>query len=358
MKKKTILWVLLFIAIVVGGYFIYLNTKTKTSEKETIKIGAVLPLTGKAAFVGNMAKEGLLFAESYINDSILQGTDKQIKIILEDGEGNPTTSLSALNKLLDKDNCKIIFSIISPVDLSILPIQDKRQFLFISHASHPKLSNVNNLVFRHSQTVEQEFEIIDKAIKQDWNNSAYVYINDDYGVSFKGLIKQKSNKYFEYAIDANEGVNKSVIEKIVNKNPKYFVLNGSSPILSQVIKALKEKGYKGEIYTCLGFAATGGMNQKFSGTSLYCLDFNLDIQSSNISQAFEKKYSSKFTPNQIIFFNSALLIGNAIKEGNTTPIDISKFIKNFKEFNGVDEKMIIKLNNDILPPITIKKYEN
>ena len=358
MKKKTVLWVLLVIAIVVGGYFIWENNKVKISEKETIKIGAVLPLTGKAAFVGNMAKEGLLFAESYINDSILQGTNKQIKIILEDGEGNPTTSLSALNKLLDRDNCKIIFSIISPVDLSILPIQEKRKFIFISHASHPKLSNVNDLVFRHSQTVEQEFEIIDKAIKQDWNNSAYVYINDDYGVSFKSLIKQKNNNYIEYAIDANEGVNKSVIEKIVNKNPKYFVLNGSSPILTQVIKALKEKGYKGEIYTCLGFAATGGMSQNLRGFSINCVDFDLNMQSSNISKAFEKKYNSKFEPNQIIFFNSALLIGTAVKEGNTSPIAISKFIKNFKEFNGVDEKMIIRLSNDILPPITIKKYEN
>ena len=356
MNRKSLLWILLAIAVVIGCFFLLKNKEPDISQKKIVKIGAILPLTGKAAVVGNMARDGLLFAQIYINDSILQKTNKKIEIIIEDGEGSPTKSLSALNKLLIRHNCNIVFSIISPVDLSILTIQKKQKFLFISHASHPRLSNVNNLVFRHSQTVEQEFKVIDKAIGQDWNEVAYIYVNDDYGTSFNNLIKQNnSNHYSEIAINSNEGVNKSVIDKMLNRKPKYIVLNGSTPILMQVINALKEKAFKGEIYLCLGFAATGGMTQDLSGLSINCIDFNLETQSNNISEAFEANFHSKFGPNQIIFFNSALLIGNAIREGYVMPTNIAGYIKSLKEFKGVNERIVISATNDILPPIMLKK---
>lgn len=354
MKKKYFV-ICIGIALIIGICIWISQRANNSSDVETIRIGAILPLTGKAAGVGNPAKEGLIAAQTYINDSILYNTKEKVEIIIEDGEGLPAKSLSALNKLTTNDNCNIIFSIVSPVDLSILPIQKKEKFLFFSHASHPKLSNVDDLVFRHSQTVEQEYKLISKAIAKDWTNAAYIYANDDYGVSFNNLIRTGTNTIIEYAINPSDVVNKTIIEKIVGSNPKYIVLNGSTPILMPVITTLKEKGYKGDVYACLGFTATGGIEQDLRGLSIYCVDFNLDHNNGSISQDFEKKYHKVFGTNQTIFFNSALLVGVAIKNGNVNPQSIADYIKGLKVFKGISETLTINDNNDILPPIVIKK---
>lgn len=359
MKKKTIWAFLLLFLIALCVALVFINRRSNGSnEKNVVRIGAVLPLTGKAAGVGTPAKEGLMLAEQYINDSILKDSNVRIEIYCEDGEGIPAKSLSALNKLRTHEKCNIVFSIVSAVDLSIVPLQSRQHFLFISHASHPQLSNVNDFVFRHSQTVEQEFNLIDNAINGDWENTSYIYSNDDYGVSFGKLIKDRQSNLNEYAIDPNDVINKAVIDKILKSNPKNIVINGNAPTLMPVVNALKDKMFKGNLYACMGFAATGGISQDLGDLNLYYVDFTMnDIAGNNDLKTFRSLFGESMGANQIIFFNSALLIGKAIKEGNNTPEMISKYLKKVKTFDGVSEKISINDSNDILPPISLINFK-
>lgn len=356
MKKKSIIIALAAIALLAGLAYCINLKKSLVPQNEKVRIGAVLPLTGKAAGVGNPAKEGLLLAEQYINDSILQKSKLSIEIFFEDGEGVPAKSISALNKLRTKDKCDIIFSIVSAVDLSILPIQSKENFLFFSHASHPQISNVNDMVFRHSQTVEQEFELIDRAIDGNWKAAAYIYSNDDYGVSFGNLVKKKNPNVDEYAINPNDVINKTVIDKILLGKPQHIIINGNAPTLMPVVNTIKDKMYKGDIYACMGFAATGGINQDLGGLNIYYIDFCMnDPANGDDLKTFRSIYGESMGANQIIFFNSALLIGTAVNNGCYTPEEISKYLKSVKTFDGFSESITINEHNDILPPIKLIK---
>jgi len=118
-------------------------------KRDIVRIGAVLPLSGNLAQLGESGKTGLLLAEEYINS---KHDNKKIKFIFEDGKANPTASINAANKLITLDKIDIVFSIISAVELSIVPIQEKERFLMFSHSSHPQLSGINDLFFRQSQT--------------------------------------------------------------------------------------------------------------------------------------------------------------------------------------------------------------
>lgn len=356
MKKNSIFIALVAIAILAGLAY-YINIKNNAGPKnEIVRIGAVLPLTGKAAGVGTPSKEGLMIAEQFINDSILKDSNISIELFIEDGEGVPAKSISALNKLRTQDKCDIIFSIVSAVDLSIIPIQSKEKFLFFSHASHPQISNVNDLVFRHSQTVEQEFDLIDKAIDDNWKDAAYIYSNDDYGVSFGNLVKEKCSKINEYAINPNDVINKTVLDKILLDKPQYIIINGNAPTLMPVVNALKDKMYSGNIYACMGFAATGGINQDLRELNMYYIDFSMNDPTTNGDlNTFRSMFGESMGANQIIFFNSALLIGTAVNNGCYTPEEISKYLKDVKTFDGISESITINEHNDILPPIKLIK---
>lgn len=359
-NRKALLGLVLVALVAVVGYFVW-NKQDKHSSEQvtTVNIGAILPLTGQAAGVGQSAREGLLLAEKYINDKVLIGKDYKIRFVIEDGEGRPAKSLSALNKLLSSEECEIILSMISPVDLSILPIQKQKNFLLVSHASHPALSGVNELVFRHSQVVAQEYALFESSIDGDWEHAAYIYINDDYGTALSNLIKEKHSTIAlnEYSINSNEGVNKAAIDKLLKSSPKHIILNGSAPLLTQVISTLSTNGYQGKIYASLGFVATGG-DVTLKGLTNY-IDFDLDLSSADLSQRLGLVDASyDYNPTHLIFLNTTLWISEAIKSGNITPKEIAQYIRGMKTFVGIGETITLSQDNDMLLPIEMKGTPN
>lgn len=349
MKKTRLLFILI-------TFFAFTGCQFRQNQKNEVKISAILPLTGNASIVGEKAKDALLFSESFFNDSLLKNSKYKIKIVIEDGAGIPATSISALNKLLSIDKAEIVLSIMSPVDLAIIPIQKEKLFLFISHATHPKLSGINELVFRHSPTVEQEFELLKKTISIKSEEVILIYNNDDYGVALKELFNQNLNQISVFSLETNAATQKILTQKVLLKDPRDIILCGNAKILQPQIKALKESGFKGTIYTTLGYAATGGLDFFKDDKSIASIDFS-QLEKTNdfqkISDSFKTKYKRNMSSTEIVFFNSVYMLVRAISENRTTPNDISNYINEKKYFNGFGEQIIVNEKNDILPKIEI-----
>lgn len=70
--------------------------------QEVISIGAVLPLTGPSATVGEDIRRGVMMGVDKVNE---QGgvLGKKLNVIVEDSGNNPTTALSAARKLANVD---------------------------------------------------------------------------------------------------------------------------------------------------------------------------------------------------------------------------------------------------------------
>lgn len=97
----------LFLAFVLVGAGCAQIGGTKNSG-ETIKVGAILPLTGPTASFGQRLKGGLEIAAEEINSN--GGVnDKKIEVIYEDGKNKNKESVSAFKKLTEVDNVDYIF---------------------------------------------------------------------------------------------------------------------------------------------------------------------------------------------------------------------------------------------------------
>lgn len=76
--------------------------KSALADDQSIKIGALLVLTGQYAMQGNAFREGIELAEDFINESGgIQG--KKLKVIIEDTVNDPKKALSAAKKLASID---------------------------------------------------------------------------------------------------------------------------------------------------------------------------------------------------------------------------------------------------------------
>lgn len=91
---KKINYLLLFIILFFGC-----TPKNKTIEKNIIKIGAILPLTGSASELALQHKKGLDFAIKELNRKY-KDKEYTFKLILEDDQNDPKKSVAGLIPIL------------------------------------------------------------------------------------------------------------------------------------------------------------------------------------------------------------------------------------------------------------------
>ena len=120
----------LCLSLVVGG------CSGPAPEPRTVRVGAVLPLTGAYAFFGVSIRDALLMAQR----SLGEHRRFRVQLIFEDGQLDPSASLKATLKLLDVDKVDAIFSFNSGIGNLISPLADKRRIVHIAIASDPKVA--------------------------------------------------------------------------------------------------------------------------------------------------------------------------------------------------------------------------
>ncbi len=82
------------------------NGGSTSASGDTIKIGAIGPLSGAASTYGISVKEGAQLLEKEVNAAGgING--KKIQFIFEDDQAEPNSSMQAFNKLVDKNKVPV-----------------------------------------------------------------------------------------------------------------------------------------------------------------------------------------------------------------------------------------------------------
>jgi len=88
------------------------------ASAETIRFGAILPLTGPGALIGTQQMRGLQFAMDKANAAGGVRGNK-IEILFEDNQAKPDQSILSFNKLVDLQHVPLIFSAYSGPSLAM-----------------------------------------------------------------------------------------------------------------------------------------------------------------------------------------------------------------------------------------------
>ncbi|HAW49781.1 TPA: hypothetical protein DCX16_02365 [bacterium] len=363
MKKN--IWIVIGV-VVIGLAIVLVITQIRKEPKE-IKIGAILPLTGPSALLGEMAQNGLLLAEKDINqkDGI---NGRPLKLIFEDGQADPKTSISAFRKLIDIENVKVVFVTHSSVGLALAPIADKEKVVLLVHASHPKITGISPYIFRHSNVAEQESEVIAQFVSEKLNakRTAIAVMDDDYGMVFKETLEKViSTQYKDTSLvksivyESTEIDFKTVAQKLLDGKPDVVLIAGLGSGVGILIKRLKEYRYKGDIVITLGAIMTGAFESAAdAGKEVYYVTLDIDEKSERyeeLDKKYKDLYKSSLSAGPLVFYNSLMLISEAIKSMGNKPENISQFIANLSSFDGIGEKMDILRKYDIVPKLKVVK---
>jgi branched-chain amino acid transport system substrate-binding protein len=243
MKERKSLISLIGLLIICCLITVSIISCAKKKEPETIKIGAILPLTGPAASFGQYVKEGIDLAVEEIN----KNRSKKFRVIYEDSKGQPQQAVFAYHKLVTKD-VKIVIAALSSVASAISSLAEKTNVIQIYvDVVKPGVTD-GKYRFRFYPEASQTAGFLASFAYNFLRakTSAILMINDDYGQSSFNAFKQRFEKLggkviFSEIYEINQSDFKNIVLKINNlkQKPDVIYVNGYGLSFVNAIKTLK-----------------------------------------------------------------------------------------------------------------------
>lgn len=365
-RKNIFGWVsFLVILSLTVGFFSFQSYAKK--EPEVYKIGAILPLTGSAAFYAEWGKKGIDLAVDEINASGgING--KKIEIVYGDSKNDPKEGVSWMNKFA-MEKLPIVVSAMTGVSFSVLPVAEKnRTVLFMTIVTHPEAADKSEWAFRHyvnkGKAAQRMAQFVREKLKLE--RLGILFINDEGGLGEKNALKSKFEE-MGGKIVAEESFEKTASDvrgqllKLSNAKPEAIYVSGYGKIYGLALKQAKELKLDEQILA--SYEPLYKTTQELAGDALEGVIFTSPyFEKENPTAAkfmddYKSKYDAEPELDAAFGYDVVYLISDALKKGGYNSQKIKKHLLGIKDFQSAVGKINILPNGDSQIPIKIKKIE-
>ena len=327
------------------------------NKQEVVRIGAVLPMTGPVAYLGQVLKEG---HEWKIEE--LKNEGFNIDYIVEDSQSNPKEAVNAFNNLVNFKDVTIVITSLSSVSMSLKPLTEEKEILLWSVAAHPEITENSEFVLRHSNIAPDDARVLAEAMnKNDFQSVGILYQQDDWGILLKDKLKNRlsdeDKKVYSEPIDHTASDFRTQINKIMINEPDILLFLAAGPSSALLVKQAREMNYNGLIYSSVGLILTPNAAD-LAGDAL----IGTYYQTYEVNEKFNSDYQKRFSKEPSVFgyvgYTDIELIAYAIQETDSTDSrEIVDFIKDLKSFKGKYEELEISEQGDMIVPSVVKLWE-
>lgn len=375
MKKKLLTWIIGVVIVVLIAFGLTIGQKSHSSkEPEVIKIGAILPLTGNLAFMGEYEKKGMLIAEEYINNFKI--ISKKIKIVFGDSKGNPQEGVNEANKMINIEKIKFLITSTTGVSRSVMGLLKDKNFLLLAFCMDPSIHKENRYIVRLYYGMEQEANIILHYFEQIKNKErdklkygiGILHVQHagaeqqvrDYLLPGLGKLGIKVNYVETYQFNQKDF--KVAVTKLKEKKIKYLVIIGYGFVYPQIFNALEEYNLLHNITIIGGWGFIAQRNiPPVQLKDVIVAVPEYIFEKNEIAQKFEELYYKKF--NQYPNFDAALafeniyLLAKAIEEKGEEIDKIALFLKD-KKIKGVLGECYLDKDGGLFIPMCLAKFDD
>jgi len=240
------------------------QAEAQGAKSKMVRIGAILPLTGNAAFLGQEERKGIEAISELLSE---QGI--QLDIRYEDSRNSAREGIAAYQKLSTFDKVDGIIvahsGVCAPISefLSSQGVGQKDYPLTIGTIVASKEITKNNNIFIRaypSGLDEARAMAIYAGKKLAIPSAAILYQNDDYGLDGRDGFSLESSSFnikvfrsVPFSKDSSD--QRPVVAQAIEGNPSGLYLVGNTPAFAACVRLLREAGYKGYILAAGGMSA-------------------------------------------------------------------------------------------------------
>jgi len=323
--------------------------------KSVYKIGGIFSSTGRASFLGDPEKKTMEMMVEKINAA--GGIDgHMLEAVIYDSEGDPAKAVSAVNKLIHKDNViAIIGPSTTPTTLAIANFVERAQLPLISCAAGVKITSpVKPWVFKTAQSDLLAVAAVYQHMQaQGIKKVGILTVSNSFGESGKAQLMSQAPKFGIEVVKAESFGAKDTdtttqLTKIKSAAPEAIVCWGTNPGPAVVAKNVKQLKLDIPLYQSHGVAspkfielagkAAEGIilpTGKILVTGLLADD---DAQK-KILEAYQADYKTKYKGNVSGFggyaFDAMNLLAQAMKGSNGDKNKIRQALESTKNYLGV-----------------------
>lgn len=320
------------------------NVQTQTSQKETIKIGAILPLTGPVSSYGNAVSNGIKLAVDEINakGGVL---GKQVEVIYKDDQGDSDKTKAAFEQLASDGNVtSIIGAVTSKSSLAITGEAQAKHIVMISPTStNDAVTNAGDYIFRACYNDSYQGEVVANFAVNNLKVKRAAVLYDANNTYCKDLSKKFIDTLGTLGAEvvANESYNtgdkdlSTQIKKIKASNPDVIFVPDYSNVIPDIAKQIKNNGISAPLLGADGWdGVTDNGGDELVG-SYYSNHFSADANDPLV-KVFVKVYQNKYNsvPNAFaaLGYDSFNILAQAIQSAGSTEAD--KIKDSLKNTNG------------------------
>jgi branched-chain amino acid transport system substrate-binding protein len=370
MKKSfTIIAFLLVISLLLPACM----QQSNQSGAGTIKIGAILPLTGSASENGEFQKQGIEIAVEEINQAGgIKG--QKLEIVYGDSKNEAKEGISLFTKFSDVDKLPIsictMSGISAPLASYVAGLPQHNSVLFATVASAPGLAKKNEWIFRSFVTSDVEAaKMADFAFKTaNMKKMAILYVNDDYGLGGLNVFKPEFEKLggkIVFAEPFEKGATdfRTSILKMKAENPEGIYVVGYDKSYATVIKQIGEAQTGAKIFSTVSLSVPSWL--ELAGSSAEGAYFTASLFGDNQNDAatakFIETYKQKYNrePNYVsaVTYSIIKMTASAIESKGYTADGIRQGLSEIKNFNSLVGSITIDADREGSMPVKIMKIE-
>jgi len=238
--------------LVISTFFFFLAWIGLGRAAESIKIGLIYPLSGPIAYDGQSVVNGAKLATEEINKKggLLRG--RPIELVIEDGQGLPAVSVTAAEKLINRDKVVALMGCYrSSASLAVQAIAEKSKIPMMSVVSSaPKLTEGGfKYYFRNTP---KEYMLVDVAArflvtKLGIKKVSFLGPNDEWGRAGLEAWTEMMKKHGGQVVSADlfmtgETNYQPYLTKIKSINPDAMIVQSETLDGSMIFKQAKEMG--------------------------------------------------------------------------------------------------------------------
>ena len=291
-KIFLIIGIVIILAIIIGISFTYSG-----SEKQTLKVGALVPLTGSFSTLGERIQNGLVLAKENIekNDNI------KIDLVFEDVcQGKD--AVPAMNKMIQVDKIQMLGASFCLVGfVPIIPIAQENKIIAFNTATNPDMVLNNPFVFSTNKAIKDDAQKqVNIAItKLNTKKAALIYYTTPLGLDYgkyqrKYFEDSNGTIVFDQQVDLSATDFKTELTKIKEQNPDVIFVTHLAASLGNFLKQARELDITAYIISNSEAEDPNVLNTAGLAAEGFIVSSAEPKEKTNYMLEFQKDYNARF----------------------------------------------------------------
>lgn len=315
--------------------------------KATVRIGAVLPLTGDAAVYGQAIRQGVELAFEEARAAV--DAPHAVELIVLDSASSPEQAKQQLAKLYrDEGALAVIGGVTSAEALAMVPVADEVDRILLSpSASSPQLTGISKNFYRifASDVLEGSkmglFAFQTEQVKT-------VVILAEQGPYAGGIAQVFASEFARQGGEVLEtlefpqgtGDLSGFVERIMTLNPDAVYIAAFAPEIAKTIETLRGKSYGGKILTTSAYAtadtiAKAGANANGVLFTQTVFEPATDAGVRGFANAYSARYQTQPDLYAAHGYDAGKVLLAALSAGGPTRDQLLKGMRGLREYPGV-----------------------